>query len=166
MVETFSAQKSRGVELPIQIEANAYPLTIEWNIQESDRSKFVLTGESLGRRRIDGSGSAKISNPDVKRISIIVSDEFNLPATFALFQNYPNPFNPSTIIRYQHPVDVNVTLKLYNVMGQEVQTLVNQAMEAGEHTVEFSNTGLSSGVYFYTLTAGSFNETRKLLLVR
>jgi hypothetical protein len=107
-----------------------------------------------------------------------------LPERFILEQNYPNPFNPSTIINYQLPIDSWVTLKVYNLLGQEVATLVNEKREAGMYEVEFSAEGgsasggnaggLSSGVYFYRLVvssieplqAGSFTQTRKLLLLR
>ena len=89
-----------------------------------------------------------------------------IPEEFALFQNYPNPFNPTTVIRYQLPVGTMVGLRLYDVMGREVRTLVNARQEAGNHEVEFGTDGLSSGIYFYTLRAGTYNETRKMLLLR
>lgn len=82
-----------------------------------------------------------------------------------LFQNYPNPFNPSTTIRYGLSRPSNVTLTLYNVLGQQVRTLVRGEQTAGEHEALLDASGLSSGVYLYRLTAGSFVQTRKLLLV-
>lgn len=89
-----------------------------------------------------------------------------IPKEFALFQNYPNPFNPTTIIRYQLPVGTQVVVRLFDVMGREVRTLVHARQEAGNHEIEFGTDGLSSGMYFYTLRAGSLNETRKMLLIR
>jgi hypothetical protein len=92
------------------------------------------------------------------------------PQAFALFQNYPNPFNPSTRIQYNLEKAGMVSLKVYNVLGREVATLVNGHQEAGSYTVPFGiNTGtfgLSSGVYFYRLEAGSFVSTKKLILVK
>jgi hypothetical protein len=100
------------------------------------------------------------------------------PQAFALLQNYPNPFNPSTVISYQLPVNSQVTLKVYNLLGQEVATLVNAHQEAGSYTVSFNtNNGaliLSSGVYIYRLVAnaipsgqaGSFISTKKLVLMK
>jgi Protein of unknown function (DUF3494). len=88
------------------------------------------------------------------------------PQEFALFQNYPNPFNPSTRIQYSLEKAGMVSLKVYNVLGLEVATLVNGRQEAGSYTVPFNATGLSSGVYFYRLEAGSLNSTKKLILMK
>jgi photosystem II stability/assembly factor-like uncharacterized protein len=85
---------------------------------------------------------------------------------FDLTQNYPNPFNPSTTIRYGLPQRSHVLLTVFNTLGQQVATLVQQEEEAGYHDVRFDASGLSSGVYFYRLTAGSFVQTRKLLLLK
>jgi hypothetical protein len=86
--------------------------------------------------------------------------------TFDLFQNYPNPFNPSTVIRYQIPVNVFVTLKVYDVLGSKVATLVNEEKTAGSYEVIFDASGLSSGVYYYTLSTGNFVQTNKMLLLK
>ncbi len=90
----------------------------------------------------------------------------NLPNDFSLMQNYPNPFNPSTKISYQLPVGSNVTLKVYDMLGNEVETLVNEEKTIGSYEVNFDASKLSSGVYFYRLTAGSFIETKKLILIK
>jgi photosystem II stability/assembly factor-like uncharacterized protein len=89
-----------------------------------------------------------------------------LPTEFKLFQNYPNPFNPSTTIRYQLPQEAFVTLKLYNILGQEVAALVDEEKDAGSYQVQFDGRVFSSGVYFYRLRAGEFVETKKLLLLK
>ena len=95
-----------------------------------------------------------------------------IPAKFALDQNYPNPFNPLTIIKYSIP-DVasgfslsNITLKVYDILGCEIATLVNEPKPAGNYEVEFDASGLSSGVYFYRLESGEFNQVRKLILLK
>jgi len=89
-----------------------------------------------------------------------------LPVAFALKQNYPNPFNPSTTIEHVLPVASDVRLSVYDLLGREVSVLVNGRMDAGVHEVRFDGSGLSSGVYLYRLTAGSFVETRKMIVVR
>jgi hypothetical protein len=85
---------------------------------------------------------------------------------FRLDQNYPNPFNPSTTIRYALTGRAFVTMSVYNMLGQQVAVLQNAEEEAGYHEVRFDAAGLASGVYWYRLTAGSYTETRKMLLVR
>ncbi|MCC6253620.1 MAG: T9SS type A sorting domain-containing protein, partial [Ignavibacteriaceae bacterium] len=85
---------------------------------------------------------------------------------FKLEQNYPNPFNPSTKISWQSPVSSHQTLKVYDVLGNEVATLVNEYKTAGSYEVEFNASSLSSGVYFYRLQAGSFVQTRKMILIK
>jgi flagellar hook assembly protein FlgD len=83
-----------------------------------------------------------------------------------LRQNFPNPFNPSTTIRYGLANSSQVTLTVFNTLGQQVALLQNGEQEAGYHEVKFDGSGLSSGVYYYRLTAGTFVEMKKLLLVR
>ena len=95
-----------------------------------------------------------------------VNDEINSIDHFSLDQNYPNPFNPSTVIRYQLPVNSNVTLKVYDVLGNEIATLVNEFKPAGSYNVNFDASTQSSGVYFYRLTTSNFSEMRKMLLLK
>jgi parallel beta-helix repeat protein len=90
----------------------------------------------------------------------------SLPNEFALLQNYPNPFNPLTTIKYNLPTDSRVTLKLYDVLGREVLTIVDQQEQAGYHSTTLDASRLSSGVYFYRLQAGVFTQTKKLVLLR
>ncbi|HEX7358642.1 MAG TPA: T9SS type A sorting domain-containing protein [Ignavibacteriaceae bacterium] len=85
---------------------------------------------------------------------------------FELQQNYPNPFNPTTQIRFSLAEQSQVTLKVYNILGKEIATLVNDVQSSGVHEVSFDGSGLASGVYFYTLQAGKFTETRKMILIK
>lgn len=89
-----------------------------------------------------------------------------LPADFNLSQNFPNPFNPSTVIGFQLPVGGKVTLKVYDVLGREVKTLMNTFQAPGNHDVTFDACRLSSGVYFYRLVSGSYTSTKKMLLMK
>jgi hypothetical protein len=93
---------------------------------------------------------------------------YDTPQSFILQQNYPNPFNPSTKISWRSPVGSWQTLKVYDVLGNEVATLVDEYRPAGLYNVQFtmSNLQLSSGVYFYQLKAGNFIETRKMILIK
>ena len=90
----------------------------------------------------------------------------SLPRKFTLHQNYPNPFNPTTTISYDLPVRSRITLKVFNVLGQEVATLVNGEVEAGRHQVLWNAAGVPSGVYVCRMNAGHFVETKKMILVR
>ncbi|HEY5123868.1 MAG TPA: T9SS type A sorting domain-containing protein, partial [Ignavibacteria bacterium] len=89
-----------------------------------------------------------------------------IPSTFSLSQNYPNPFNPTTNIRYQIPNNSFVTLKIYDVLGREVQILVNESLKPGTYETSFDGSTLNSGVYFYKISAGDFSETKKMLMVK
>ena len=89
-----------------------------------------------------------------------------LPEQFSLEQNYPNPFNPSTTINFSIPASGFVTLKVFNVLGSEVATLVNEQKEPGSYQVEFDSNNYSAGIYFYNLQAGNFIETRKMILLK
>jgi alpha-tubulin suppressor-like RCC1 family protein len=97
---------------------------------------------------------------------VIEIDVKNIPTKYELAQNYPNPFNPSTNIKFAIPQKEFVTLKIYDILGNEVTTLINAELDAGNHTKIWDAKNLSSGVYFCTLQAGSFTETKKMILVR
>jgi len=88
------------------------------------------------------------------------------PSVFSLSQNYPNPFNPTTIIKYAMSSKQYASLKVYDVLGNEVATLVNKEKEAGIYEVEFNATGITSGIYFYKLQAGNFVETKKMIILK
>ncbi len=90
----------------------------------------------------------------------------NPPSKFELMQNYPNPFNPSTTIKYQIPSNSMVTIKIYNVLGQEVKTLVNQMKNPGNYEVQFNANNLASGTYIYRLQAGPLVQVKKMLLLK
>jgi len=104
-------------------------------------------------------------------ITDIEDKQETIPTQFLLEQNYPNPFNPGTKIRYSLPQEVNgekrnVVLKVYDILGNEVVTLVNKEQSAGNYEVEFSAEGIASGIYLYKLGAGSFNQTKKMILLK
>lgn len=89
-----------------------------------------------------------------------------VPANFVLHQNYPNPFNPSTTIRFSLPRRERVVLRVFNILGRGVATLLDEERPAGDYSVVFDAKGLASGVYFYRIDAGPFTQIRKALLMR
>jgi len=95
-----------------------------------------------------------------------VDNEVELPEIYSLSQNYPNPFNPTTVIQYSLPEVSNVKLRVYDMLGREVATLVNKEQTAGVYNVQFNAANLSSGVYFYRIEAGNFVASKKLLLLK
>jgi len=105
----------------------------------------------------------KITNPNL--ITIINEMDF-VPDDFVLTQNYPNPFNPSTTIMFSLPNSEMVSLKIYDIIGREVINLMNEHKPAGNYSIKFDASSLSSGVYFYNLRAGSFSETKKMILMK
>ncbi|MCH8942656.1 MAG: T9SS type A sorting domain-containing protein [Bacteroidetes bacterium] len=116
----------------------------------------------------------KSDNVDVQiyNINVItgIDDENTIPNTFKLFQNYPNPFNPSTTISFQLPALSFVILKIYDVLGREVKTLINKEMKAGNYKVDFNASQLSSGIYFYRLSISGgtkdFTSIKKMVLLK
>lgn len=111
-------------------------------------------------------GSGVWMRPISEMITGVTGKQDKSPASFSLQQNYPNPFNPSTIINYSLPKTSLVTIKVYDVLGKEVATLVNEQQFAGNYSVQFSGSKLSSGIYFYRMQAGNFVQTKKLLLLK
>ena len=107
-----------------------------------------------------------ISTSEEERDFVTVKDNIELPSELTLDQNYPNPFNPSTQIRFELPEDSDTTLRIYNSLGREITTLVDEQLSAGSHEVTFNAGSLSSGVYFYRLEAGEQIKTRTMTFVK
>jgi hypothetical protein len=101
-----------------------------------------------------------------KIVNIGAKEEIDIPTKYSLSPNYPNPFNPSTIISYQLPENSFVTLKVYDVLGREVKTLVDKQENTGTHSALFNAGNLPSGIYFCRMQAGGFNQTIKLILLK
>ena len=142
-----------------------------------DSLKFYFTynnksGGSM--REPNGANTYKFSygSLNVSDLTSVSSDINSIPSNFQLMQNYPNPFNPSTVISYQLPKSGNVLMKVYDALGREVVTLVNEMQQAGTYRVDFNSLSaggsgqLSSGVYFYTLKVGDFVQTKKMILLK
>jgi len=118
---------------------------------------------TLGYAGLGGTlgGLMRYGNP-----SGIINEGGNVPESFSLSQNYPNPFNPSTTIKFAIPKSGNVTLAVYNSLGREVETLVNEFMNAGTYEVSYDASKLTSGIYFYKIVTNGFAETKRMMLVK
>ena len=183
---TFSAEvKGMAVVLNWQTatEVNNYGFDVEHKTQEVRSEKWEKIGfvDGHGNRNspksysftdINPTGGNKffyrlkqIDNDGTYEYSEIVEVEF-VPTEFALYQNYPNPCNPSTKIKYTIPQETSVTIKIFDILGNEVMTLVSEKQEAGSYDVEFDGSNLVSGIYIYQMQAGAFNNTKKMLIIK
>ncbi len=128
------------------------PSNCAWG--DADRKTLYITaGKSLYKIRLTAATGVPIEGETTIR-------------GYQLSPNYPNPFNPSTVISYQLPVNGSVSLKIYDLLGKEVAVLVDGNQTAGNHTAIFNGNAFPSGVYFYTLRAGTYAETKKLMLIK
>jgi hypothetical protein len=126
--------------------------------------KITANATMLGGLGTTGIYAIAISPEPVS--GLITQHDLQLPEGYNLAQNYPNPFNPITIIKYQIPHRSNVSLKVYDIIGNEIAELVNDEQEVGYYNAEFNAAKLSSGVYFYKLQAGDFVQTKKMILLK
>jgi len=110
------------------------------------------------------SGAWRIPLADIA--TSVKSSSSQFPGEYMLYQNFPNPFNPSTVIRYQMAVGSRATLKVYDVLGREIATLVDGEQVAGAHAVTFNAAGISTGTYFYRFEAGRYSETKKFVVIK
>ena len=129
---------------------------------------FGVNGSNVYGWTVSAGGSIAAFSGTVSSVASSIS---SFPSEFALDQNYPNPFNPSTKIQFEIPASSRVSLKIYNSLGEEVATLVDNIMNAGTHSVEWNgknhfNSTVASGVYFYRLTAENFVQTKKMLMIK
>jgi carboxypeptidase T len=148
---------------------------LTWTEQSFDVTQYVNASTQLKIRfRITSDGNTvgqgwwvddiKLTNYCLGTVG--VPGLTNIPKTFALAQNYPNPFNPVTVIKYQLPQPEFVTIKIYDLLGKEVTSLVNDRKEPGYYEASFDGSNLASGLYFYRIEAGSFAETKKMMLIK
>lgn len=143
-----------------------------WRYQNVDITQYANNANmKLAWQYVGNDGdAAAIDNVKLTGFVTVtdVKEEENerIPNNYELSQNYPNPFNPSTKINYSIPASSKVSLIVYDILGREIKTLVNEFQNAGRYSVDFNAVGLASGIYFYRLKSGQFSETRKLILLR
>jgi hypothetical protein len=134
----------------------------------TNSNPFTLTAPGPGEYTVNaGHKSPLVWDSASVNITLTgVNENQNHPLEYKLYSNYPNPFNPSTTIRYSIPEASFTSIKIYDVIGNEVSSLVNENKPAGFYEVKFNASNLSSGIYFYTIQAGSFKETKKMILLK
>jgi hypothetical protein len=103
---------------------------------------------------------------EVNDAAVGVENDGNIPVEYSLTQNYPNPFNPATSISFSLPKRDNVELKVFDIQGKEVATLINEALNAGKHDIKFDAQNLATGVYIYRLKTSQFTQSRKMTLIK
>lgn len=162
----YLLSKTDTVVTPIGTFTNCY-LFDHFIGYDYDILEWFAPGIGIVQRSIWGWGiTTWILTDTTIMTSVNDRKKLDIPKTFILSQNHPNPFNPSTIISYSIPKSDFVMLKIYDILGREIQTLVSEFKEPGIYSINFSASSLPSGVYLYRLQAGNLVETRKMLLIR
>jgi hypothetical protein len=145
---------SLALQVPIYVKVSFNPDSVN-----SQQSGFIM---------LQHNGSTKLDSIYVvgDAATEVANDRNELSLKYSLHQNYPNPFNPSTTISFSLPYPNKVSLKVYTVLGQEVSTIINGVMQAGNHSVQFDANSLSGGIYFYRLIAGEYVQTKSFVLLK
>jgi subtilisin family serine protease len=161
-------QNDVRTEYPVTLSSPMYPVRIDWAGADAPVPvRLVVDGRQYN---VAGTGGVTLQAP-AHAIALIANPQLEVPATYALMQNYPNPFNPATTLRYGLPEQTHVRLRIYSLLGEEVKTLVDEVQEPGFKSVEWNSSDnlgrtVASGVYFYRLEAGSFVESKRMILLK
>lgn len=140
-----------GIKYPVRINAEGMDIRLQ-DVTGNEINTNIKSGEEI-----------TISNPDIDKVMV---SGILVPEKFELEQNYPNPFNPNTTIKFSIPKESQVTLLVYNMLGEKIKELKNEVMKAGYFDVVFDASNIASGVYLYRIKAGDFVQTKKMLLLK
>ncbi len=149
-----------------------WKFSVDWDRRTIDEEVYYRIADSMGiaimygfmwRYELMGAIISKDTIGSVLNISNRIKNNYRI---FYLQQNYPNPFNPRTVISYQLPVISNVEMSIYNLLGQKVATLVNERQQAGSYQVEWDASRFSSGIYYYRIKVGEYQDVKKMILLR
>ncbi len=154
-------------EAEIKIQAREYPVRIKiTNLKNGVEYRLVeiVNGEEAGSHRVIDGEEIIINNESVNKLKI--EKEGEIPEAYSLEQNYPNPFNPSTTIKFDLPEASEVTLTIYNTLGQKVDEIVNTTLEAGRYSYQWKATDIASGIYIYELRANKFISSKKMIFLK
>ena len=135
----------------------------DYNDSTNNKTVLCMAVDSSGQLC---AGTAKGVFLSINPVTSVKDKSNNTPSYYSLYQNYPNPFNPTTKIEYSIPQTSFVTLKVYDILGREIATLVNEEKPAGNYSIQFIAENLSSGIYFYKLQAGKYNSVKKMILIK
>jgi len=135
---------------------------MEWTEYHDLSTACSYTGFTAGTAQTARANVCLVISP----LTGIVPNNGNIPTVYSLSQNYPNPFNPVTKINFALPKQGFVSLKIYDVLGREVRTLVNEFKSAGQYSVDFNASDYSSGVYFYRLESNGFSDIKRMMLIK
>jgi hypothetical protein len=160
--DTLDAQYNSGTEGPVTITAQDFQ-----NINPGD-SITVYYGMALGSNfaAVNSGLDSALARYNNSLTTVLKGNDSFSPLSYKLNQNYPNPFNPATIISFSIPIQEKVSLKVYNILGVEVSTLLNEVQTAGNYSIRFNAKNLPSGIYFYELRTGNFRNVRKMILLK
>jgi hypothetical protein len=169
---TLAEWQATGNDLNSYVEMPPFISSTNLHINETIPTYLESRGIPIAGIDTDFDGDARnTSTPDIGAdefdgIPVGVEDEETLPTEFALEQNYPNPFNPSTTFRYSIPQTSKVVIKVYDILGNEIATLMDEEKSVGTYELTWNASNLSSGIYFYQLIAGEFRSTKKMILIK
>jgi hypothetical protein len=164
MMLTHPVVVNEAIDYSIAVQAQAYPLSVSWDVKSGEMFYHLKLG--AGSEMLTGRGMMKLQGNSVNRLALRVSGEGQVPTDYALYQNYPNPFNPTTTISYRIPKKEKISLKVYDLSGREVATLVDEETLPGQYEKRIDAGDLASGVYFCRLVAGNHVMARRLLLLK
>ena len=158
---------SESDEVSIEVQATEYPISVMiTQLENGEEYEMVeiANGVEVNSHRINDSERINITNKEVTMLKI--TKQQSIPMTYNLEQNYPNPFNPSTTIKFSLPEAGNVSLTIYNTLGQKVEELVNTNLEAGWYNYQWNAGSIASGIYIYELRTDKFVSTKKMILMK
>jgi hypothetical protein len=173
ILETF-VPTDNVAEFPIVMQSPEYPLQVAFNANNGTKGLQLLevaNGKVVATHQLNGIGRVTIASGNANSLVLKVSELVNMPKEFALGQNYPNPFNPTTRLAIEMPQDARIEVVVYDILGRQVKTLLNEVKPAGYHSVEWDATndaGISvpSGTYFVRMTSEKFTSVRKMMLLK
>jgi hypothetical protein len=173
IVERYDAKSDNSY--PLSLSSLAFPVVLSWDDDEAFAMPLKISWNISGRhfeRILEDGGRVMISDTAAADFTAELRSQLPMPTAYALEQNYPNPFNPVTTIRYNLPVGQSfltvypVSLKVYDMLGRLVATLVDEEQSPGYKSLTFDASNLASGMYIYKLSAGTFTQARKMVVVK